>query len=205
MESKKLVDRIKLISEAYNFINNDSYDGHLTKVKLLGKNMTNAPASDVANYLYEKAEHNPKTIIELYTSQDSSLRLLLIDSMSKRIIVKQNGVYRYGDSTLGLTEESVIMFLKMSENNSIFISIRNETYPDMFEALAFNTLSLENTELGKEVTTEPQSTKTIVTSEDKTVSVDEVPNTVGFKTTKIEKPAKPKVIKKPKSVKKTIK
>ena len=40
------------ITKAWSFIEKDSINGRLTKCKLLGKLMNNAPDSDVAEYLY---------------------------------------------------------------------------------------------------------------------------------------------------------
>lgn len=54
--------------------------------------MRNAPASDVMDYLYQKAEKSPATIIELYTSSDMALKLLVIDAKDRGKIVKINGM-----------------------------------------------------------------------------------------------------------------
>lgn len=37
----------------------------------------------------------------------------------------------YADTSLGVTDESVILYLKNPQNLNIYESIRNETYPDM--------------------------------------------------------------------------
>ena len=109
-ESAKSVSKKKLITRAWKFIEEDSVDGRLTKCKLLGRNLRNAPASDVEDYLYQKAESNPQQIIDFYTSSTVALQLLFIDAREKGVITKKNGMFMYGEDTvLGATDESVLL------------------------------------------------------------------------------------------------
>lgn len=132
-ESERSVNRKKLIIQAMTMVEKDSTDGRLTKCKLLGKNMKYAPSSDVEDYLYQEAEKNPNKIIDLYTNGDTALRLLLIEAKDKRVINKKNGVYMYGDSVLGMTDDSVIMFFKTPSNKTVFESIKKETFPQFVQ------------------------------------------------------------------------
>jgi hypothetical protein len=130
-ESAKSVSKKKLITKAWQYIEEDSADGRLTKCKLLGRNLRNAPSSDVEEFLYNKAGENPQRIIELYTSADVALQLLLIDAREKGTIKKVNGMWMYGEDTiLGATDESIILWFKIPENKSVLELIRNETYPE---------------------------------------------------------------------------
>lgn len=128
-ESERSVSRKKLIMKAFRFVEEDSVDGRLTKCKLLGKNMRYAPSSDVEDYLYQVAEKNPNQIIDLYTNGDTALRLLFIEARDKNIIRKKNGVFIYGDTVLGMTDDAVISFFKIPSNKSIFEEIKRETFP----------------------------------------------------------------------------
>lgn len=109
---------------------NDSADGRLTKCKLLGKNMRNAPTPDVEAFLYETAERNAKQIIDLYTNGDTALRLLFIDARDKHIIIKKDGIFMYGEIALGGTEEAVLLFFKLPTNQKILTMLRDEVYPE---------------------------------------------------------------------------
>ena len=129
-ESERSISRKKLINRAWTFIEQDSANGRLTKVKLLGKPMRNSHDSDVMDYLYIRAEKDPKQIIELYTSSDSALRLLFIDAVDKAIVRKAHGLYVYGESALGATDDAVITFLKTPTNKGLLDMIKNEVYPD---------------------------------------------------------------------------
>lgn len=153
-ESEKSVSKKKKITTAWTYIGQDSKNGRLTKCKLLGKRMENSPDSDVEDFLYQRAERNPEEIIELYTSGDMSLRLLLIDAKSKAIIVKQNGVYKYAETILGSTNDAVITFFKMPANKRILDQIKYETYPEY----APNADYKKELEKGEQVKEEPATT-----------------------------------------------
>ena len=132
-ESERSVSRKKLIIQAMNLVEQDSVEGRLTKCKLLGKNMRYAPSSDVEDYLYQIAEKSPARIIDLYTNGDTALRLLLIEAKEKNIIRKKNGVFMYGESVLGMTDDAVINFFKIASNKTIFEEIKRETFPQFVQ------------------------------------------------------------------------
>lgn len=129
-ESEKAVNRKKLITKAWTFIENDSASGRLTKCKLLGRIMRNAPDSDVTDFLYQKAEKSPNTVIELYTSSDMALKLLVIDAKDRNKIIKKNGMFMYGDTILGATDDAVIQFCKTPANKTIVDMLKADVYPE---------------------------------------------------------------------------
>lgn len=131
VESKKRVSRIKLVTKAYTFIEQDSSEHRKVICKLLGKSMRNAPDTDIQDYLYQKAEKDPNLIIDIYTSADQALKLLLIDAKQKNIIRTQSGVLMYSDTALGVTDEAAILFLKDPKNKAIYDSIVYEVFGDM--------------------------------------------------------------------------
>ena len=92
--------------------------------------MENAPDSDVEDYLYQVAEKNPDMVLELYTSGDIALKLLLIDAKKNGVILKKDGMYNYADNILGATDDAVLLFFKMPSNNRILDQIKFKTYPE---------------------------------------------------------------------------
>lgn len=132
-ESERSVNRRKLIMKAQRFIEEDSVDGRLTKCKLLGKNMRYAPSSDVEDYLYQLADKSPNRIIDLYTNGDTALRLLFIEARDKNVIRKKNGVFIYGETVLGMTDDAVIAFFKIPSNKAVFEEIKRETFPQFVQ------------------------------------------------------------------------
>ena len=131
VESEKRIERMKLVTKAFTYIEQDSAKRRLTKTRLLGKSMRNAPDSDVQDYLYQRAEKDPMVVIDLYTGSDTALKLLLIDAKEQRVINLQSGVWMYGDVRLGTTDESILLFLKIPANKTIYEGITLETYPDL--------------------------------------------------------------------------
>ena len=129
-ESAKTVKKRQKITEAWTLIGQDSESGRLTKCKLLGKIMINAPATDVTDYLYSRAQDNPEEVIELYRGSDAGLKLLQIDAKDKAIIIKKDGMYVYGETILGATDAAVLLFFKDPQNQRILQLIKNETYPE---------------------------------------------------------------------------
>ena len=92
--------------------------------------MENAPDSDVEDYLYQVAEKNPDMVLELYTSGDIALKLLLIDAKKNGVILKKDGMYNYADNILGATDDAVLLFFKVPSNKRILDQIKLETYPE---------------------------------------------------------------------------
>jgi hypothetical protein len=124
----------KLITEAHNYIFKDSKENQITKCKLLGKNMSNAYPSDIEDFLLNYADKFPQKIIDLYTGTDVTLRMLLIDALQKGVIVQKNSLYLYGDKiAMGVTDDSVIIWMKQQENAKFVELIKKETYPEMYE------------------------------------------------------------------------
>jgi hypothetical protein len=133
--SERSVKKRMLVTKAWMYIEQDSVDGRLTKCKLLGKNLKHAPSSDVQDYLYTEAEKNPEKIIDLYTNGDTALKLLCVDAKEKGIVKKVGGLYTYGDSVLGATDDAMILFFKTAANKSILDLIKRETYPEFIVGL----------------------------------------------------------------------
>ena len=128
-------------------------NGILTKCRLLGRNMRNAPLADAQAYLLETADKTPDRIIDLYTGQDSGLQLLLLDAKEKNIIRKVNGWFMYGDTNLGATDEAVIMFLKTPMNKPMLDALKRHVYPEF--AVQFETPKYEQPELTPSAVEEP--------------------------------------------------
>lgn len=153
-ESERSVSKKQKITKAWTYIGGDSKNGRLTKCKILGKHMNNAPDSDVEDYLYQRAEKNPDEIIELYTSGDMSLKLLLIDAKERGIILKKDGMFVYADTLLGATDDAVIIFFKTPANKRILDQIKFEVYPEYAPVSKLEEV-LEPTEPVEPVETKP--------------------------------------------------
>ncbi len=129
-DSARSIDRRRVIHQAIDFVLNDSANGILTKCRLLGRNMMNAPFTDAQDYLLQEADKHPQRIIDLYTGQNSGIQLLILDAKEKGILVKKNGWFMYGDTNLGANEDAVLTFLKSPMNKSVFDMLKAHVYPE---------------------------------------------------------------------------
>ena len=135
VETARRVSKKKLIHQALDYIFSDEQglEGMLTKCKLLGHRMINAPAADVEDYLVSVAEKDPKKIIDLYTGSDTNLRLLLVDAREKKVIYIKDKLYMYADNiVLGATDTAVITWMKDPKHKKLLDLITKDTYPDMY-------------------------------------------------------------------------
>lgn len=136
LEAVNKVRKMSTLRDALNFIYEDErgYDGRVLKARLLGKNMQNFPDADVTEFLLEQARKNPEKIIEIYTGDDISLRLLFIEAKDKNVIIYKNKLYTYGDNiVLGATDDAVLNWMKVPANKAILELIRKDTYPEIYK------------------------------------------------------------------------
>lgn len=134
-EAVKKVNKKRKIHNAVSYILDDpkGSEGRLLIAKLLGKRMSNLPDAEVEDYLLSVAEKNPDKIIDLYTGDDSTLRLLFIEAKDKHIIRLKNKLYIYTDNiVLGATDDAVIAWMKDPKNKKVLELIRKDTYPDLY-------------------------------------------------------------------------
>ena len=137
LDTQKRVSRKQLIHKAESFIYDDEHgsEGRLNMAKLLGKNMSNQPDADVTDFLLRIAEKEPDKIINLYTGDEISLRLMFIEARDKKVIYIKNKLYLYGDNiVLGATDDAVIAWMKDPKNQKILELIKKDTYPDYYKA-----------------------------------------------------------------------
>ena len=134
-ESAQRVSKKKKIHNAATFIIDDERgaEGRLLIARLLGKNMSNMPDADVEDYLLSIAEKTPDKIIDLYTGNDTTLRLLFIEAKDKKVIYIKNKLYLYADNiVLGATDDAVLTWMKDPKNSKTLELIKKDTYPDVY-------------------------------------------------------------------------
>lgn len=134
VEASKKINKRELIHKAEAFIFDDEKGatGRVFRARLLGKNMKSAPDYEVKEYLLDIASKDPQKIIDVYTGSDTGIRLLIIEAREKHIINIKNKVYVYADDIiLGVTEDSVLAYLKDPKNKKVLELIKRDTYPDL--------------------------------------------------------------------------
>lgn len=136
LDTQRRVSHKQLIHKAETFIYEDprGADGQLNMARILGKDMRNQPTADVIDFLVRVAEKDPQKIINLYTGDDISLRLLFIEAKDKRVIYIKNKLYLYGDNVvLGATDDAAIAWMKEPKNQKVLDLIKKDTYPEYFK------------------------------------------------------------------------
>lgn len=121
----------QLVFRASQYIYEDSEQDRIKKCRVLGRNLSNAIPADILDFLIEKAEKDPKKIIELYEGEDWKMHLFILDAIDRGVIRRADGIYKYDDKMLGGSLEATITFLKDFRFKKILDSIKRETYPEL--------------------------------------------------------------------------
>ena len=135
-EVKKRNSRKKLINQAESIIFACSLEEQVKLARLLGKQMKNAPAADVEDFLLNKATQNPQLVIDMKTGDESIYLMLFLDATDKFIITTKNKMYVYGHGddqiVLGATDSAAVAWLKEPNHKRIVDQIKKETYPHLY-------------------------------------------------------------------------
>lgn len=129
--TKSKIDRKQLIFRASQYVYEDSESERIKKCKVLGRNLTNAAPADIMEFLIDKAEKDPKKIIDLYEGEDWKMQLFIIDAVEKGVIRKSAGIFKYDDKILGASIEATVITLRDIQFKKILDSIKLETYPHL--------------------------------------------------------------------------
>lgn len=70
------------------------------------------------------ASDNPKRFLDYLNDVDAPFRIFIKDAIDANIFSKVNGVYKYGTSSIGLTEDQSIQWLK--DNADIHALLKNQ-------------------------------------------------------------------------------
>ena len=136
-EAQIRVTKKKLVNQAITYVLDDERgaEGRAMRAKLLGRPMNNKPDADVTDFLLEIAEKDPKRIINLYTGDDLSLRLLFVEARDKKVIIVKNGVYIYGDTdvVLGASDDAVLTWMRTPKNKKTLELIKKDTFPENYQ------------------------------------------------------------------------
>jgi hypothetical protein len=70
------------------------------------------------------ANDNPKRFLEVRSDADAPIKIFIRKCMGKDLFTKVNGVYKYGTTTIGLTEDQTVQWVK--DNADIHALLKNE-------------------------------------------------------------------------------
>lgn len=157
LETEKNVTTEKSIFDAKSLVFNDPRGPHgrLMIAKILGRDMDEATDSEITEYLLRVAEKTPKHLVDIYTGDDLTLRFLFVEAREKKVIRIKNKAYVYGDEgqfILGMTDDSVINWMKNPANQRILAMIRQDVNPDLYKDLEAGMVNSPSEELIDEMT-----------------------------------------------------
>ena len=128
-EAAARVNVEKLIHEAKALVFDDTLQHKLLICRLFDKNMSHAHPSDVDDYLLTQAQKYPEKVKKFYQSEEATVRLLCIAAQDKKVIIRREDGYYYGDIKLGSNIDLIVEALKT--NKSLQDEIKKETYPEL--------------------------------------------------------------------------
>ena len=132
-EAQNKVKSYQLIHKAADKILSDSEKGRRNHAKLLGKHMEGILESEVTAYLLDIAKKKPQKIVDLYESNDTSIRLLFMEAKERHLFSYKDKMYYYGEIIIGATDEAVLDFLKIKENAKLVKEIYRLCYPEYYK------------------------------------------------------------------------
>ena len=147
----------QLIRKAWNFIDEDpkGSEGRIMKTKMLGRDVKGQSDSEITEYLLNYAEERPEMIIDLYTSENTPIRILLIDAKESNIIYFKNGMYTFADNViLGATDQAAVAWLADPSHKNTLKLIQSQVYSD------FNPSNLDENKLEENSKNELTTNKT---------------------------------------------
>lgn len=138
--TKVKMDKKQVVFRALSYIYEDSETERIKKCRVLGRNLNNAIPADILDYLVERAEKDPKKIIDLYEGEDWKMHLFILDAIDRGIIRRSDGIYKYDDKMLGGSLEATITFLRDIRYKKLLDSIKRETYPELMTKQEINSI-----------------------------------------------------------------
>ena len=131
LESRKSVDADMILAKAMGYILNDRAELLVDRARMLGYSMEADSPTTIKEVLLKMAK-KPETVgkvIEVYESNEVAINLLFLKARDKNIIRQENGAFLYGTLVLGITDESVVAYLKDPLNREVALEIEKEVNP----------------------------------------------------------------------------
>lgn len=131
-ETAKIKNTIReLRYKAEKLIFEDSQEHRVTMCKLFDRDMTKALASDVKDFLLDKAEKEPEKVIKYYEQAEYTTRLLLVTAIERGVITKRTDGLYYGELRLGSSIDIIVDLFKQKEQSALMEAVKKETFPEV--------------------------------------------------------------------------
>ena len=118
------------IFDAMKCIMDDPTTNYANRALLLGLEMENEPSSVIKEFLLETAKKKPMDILRVYRDKSVQVHLLFAKAKQQNKITEGNGVFKYGTTILGITEEASIAFLQ--DHKDVMELLERDVNPEYF-------------------------------------------------------------------------
>lgn len=119
---------------AVKYIMEDNSAYYPMRAELLGVSMDGESPIIIKEFLLEQAELNTDKVLAIYESKDISLRLLILKAKKLNIITTDaTGMFRYGNTVMGMTETSCVAWMQDPGNKHLVEQLEQEVAPEYFK------------------------------------------------------------------------
>jgi hypothetical protein len=132
-EEKRLVARQEKVINAQYMIKNESDTELRYKAQLVtSEDMGGFLPDQIKQLMYETAAKNPDIILSVFADPDLQMKVLLQKAKQKGTIRMEDGIWKYGETLLGATDDGILEFMKRDKNvditRLITMSVNSEYY-----------------------------------------------------------------------------
>jgi len=135
-EDKEIQDSLskaKLIGIALDIVQNKASSSKRVEIcRLMGNRVEAMKPTAVEEFLSSQALREPQKVINAYNDKNYKSKMFLFMAMDKGFITFSNEVYKYGQITLGISEDQVLQYLKSRDNLAIYEHLKAKIFPDYF-------------------------------------------------------------------------
>ena len=132
-EAEETNKRTELKFEAMRLVMEDPSTNYENRALLLGLDMEGEEPSVIKEFLLDVANKTPEKIHRIYRDKTMKIYLLFAKARKANFITfdEANGVFRYGSTILGVTDDSSIAYLQ--QNEDILDLLERDVNPDYFQ------------------------------------------------------------------------
>lgn len=133
-EEKKTVARQEKVINAQYMIKSESDSELKYKAQLIAsENMSSFLPEQIKKYMYDLAAKNPDIILSVFADPDLQLKVMLQKAKQKGTLRQEDGIWKYGETLLGATDDSIIEFMKRDKNVDIARLINMSVNSDYYK------------------------------------------------------------------------
>lgn len=133
------ISRKELKIKAGSLVISDAIANYPLRALALGVDMDDHNSATIKDFLLETAESDPLLVIAAYEAKDLNRKILLYKAVRQGVIeIDSNSMYRYGQTIMGVSEKSALVWLGNPENSHLTEVLEKEVNPQYFKKVSDN-------------------------------------------------------------------